>query len=219
VRRLTEWGDGRRRGQLARGRGRIPGGNHGQGRVAAENGCEVATLVLEGAGGSTEENGEGRALAEALAGQRFPARGGRAGDRQRGREQMLLDPEADQAEAGDREEGQSEGGPGALPRPRGLRAGGRNRAALPWLRRRGDPERVRECSMPRSRVEGGLSSLPVASLTQLRWADDNRKGRAGFLESCQMLRFVAIEGRNAIYPSACAATHLLSRRAGYSSGR
>ena len=64
----------------------------------------MAALALERPGGAAEEDGERRGLAEALAGQVFAACRGGAVDRQRGRAQMILDAEADQAEDGDRKE-------------------------------------------------------------------------------------------------------------------
>ena len=92
--------------------------------VAAQDGGEAAALALDRAGRPAEEDGEGRGLAEALAGEVFAAGRGGALDRQRGRAQVVLDAEADQAEDDDRDEGQSEGrlgtatGPGG---PRGTR--------------------------------------------------------------------------------------------------
>ena len=59
---------GRRRGQLAGGRGRVPGRDHGERRVAAQGGGEAAALALDRAGGAAEQDGERRGVAEALRG-------------------------------------------------------------------------------------------------------------------------------------------------------
>ena len=107
---------GRRCRQLARGGRGVPGRDHGQAGVVAQDGGEVAALALEGAGGAAEEDGERRAVAEALAGEGFAAGRGGAVDIKRGRAQVVLDAEADQAEPGDGEKGGGEGGDGAAAR-------------------------------------------------------------------------------------------------------
>jgi hypothetical protein len=57
----------------------------------------MPSLVLKRARRAPEEYGKGRALAEPLAGEVFAAGRRRARDRQRGRAQVILDAEADQA--------------------------------------------------------------------------------------------------------------------------
>jgi hypothetical protein len=68
-RRARRW-----RRKLAGGLGRVPGRDHGDGRVASEDPGEAGALPVDGSGRTPKEHGEGRRLSEVLSGEVLPTR-------------------------------------------------------------------------------------------------------------------------------------------------
>ena len=176
---------GRRRGQLAGGRGRVPGRDHGDGagRGAGRRRGGGPWRSIAPAG-PRSRTAKGEESPKRCAGERFAAGRGGAGDRQRGRAQVVLDAEADQAEDGDQDQGGGEGRDGAAARRPGLRgwAAIAPASAAGW--RAGAPSarraRARTCLLIASRAVSLIA--PCSSRFGSMKAQGNRKGKRRFLE-------------------------------------
>ncbi len=94
--------------QLARGGRVVPGRDHGDVRLPAQRRGKARALPFYRPGRAAQEHRERRGVAEVLAAQLFPPRRGSPPDRQRGRLQMSLDPEADDPEHDDDDQGRTE---------------------------------------------------------------------------------------------------------------